>query len=79
MKPTSKALGRALQRAGHNRPGNTAAHHIVAKKADAADPARKVLEKFGIWLDDAANRGVPAHFKVRYCRVSRELAWEYLL
>jgi A nuclease family of the HNH/ENDO VII superfamily with conserved AHH len=53
--PSSRALGRAMERAGQARPKGHAAHHIVAKKAGDADQARAVLQKFGIWLDDAAN------------------------
>jgi A nuclease family of the HNH/ENDO VII superfamily with conserved AHH len=53
--PSSRALGRAMERAGHSRSKGHAAHHIVAKKADGAKRARAVLDKFGIDLDDAAN------------------------
>jgi RHS repeat-associated protein len=53
--PSSRALGRALEAAGHSRPVGAAAHHIVAGNAAAAAPGRAVLEKFGIGLNDAAN------------------------
>ncbi|MEZ4310031.1 MAG: AHH domain-containing protein [Polyangiaceae bacterium] len=53
--PSSRALGRALGAAGHARPPGSAAHHIVAGNAPAAAPARAVLEKFGIGINDAAN------------------------
>jgi hypothetical protein len=37
------------------RPAGSAAHHIVAGGAEAAAPARAVLERFGIGINDAAN------------------------
>ncbi|MCW5829019.1 MAG: AHH domain-containing protein [Deltaproteobacteria bacterium] len=48
-------MGRALEAAGHSRPANSAAHHIVAGSAAAAEPARRVLNKLGIGIDDATN------------------------
>ncbi len=37
------------------RPAGAAAHHIVARAAKRAIPARVQLEGFGIEIDDAAN------------------------
>jgi RHS repeat-associated protein len=49
------SLRRALERAGQMaRPGDQA-HHIVALRAEAAAPAREVLRKFGVELNEAAN------------------------
>jgi hypothetical protein len=53
--PSSRALGQALEAAGHVRPASSAAHHIVAGNAPAAARARAVLERFGIGINDAAN------------------------
>ncbi|TKD12807.1 AHH domain-containing protein [Polyangium fumosum] len=53
--PSSDALGRALEKAGHARPPGAAVHHIVAGNAPAAQRARDILAKFGIGMDDAAN------------------------
>jgi A nuclease family of the HNH/ENDO VII superfamily with conserved AHH len=53
--PSSRALGRALEAAGHARPPGSAAHHIVAGGAERAAPARAVLDRFGIGINDAAN------------------------
>jgi hypothetical protein len=52
---SSRILGNALEAAGQVRRAGDEAHHIVAKKATAADPARITLQKFGIGLHDAAN------------------------
>jgi RHS repeat-associated protein len=52
---SSHALAQALRLAGHARPTGTAAHHIVAGGAGAAAPARAVLRRFGISINDAAN------------------------
>lgn len=52
---SSRALGKALEAAGHTRPAGSAAHHIVAGNAESAAPARTVLERFEIGIDDAAN------------------------
>jgi hypothetical protein len=51
----SRALGRALESAGHVRPPGSAAHHIVAHSARDAAPARSVLQKFRININEAAN------------------------
>jgi RHS repeat-associated protein len=55
LAPSSRGLGRALESAGYVRAPESAAHHIVAINAARAAPARAVLEKFGISLDDPAN------------------------
>jgi RHS repeat-associated protein len=52
---SSTRLGANLVRAGTARPAETAAHHIVAGGAPQAAPARAVLQRFGIHIDDAAN------------------------
>jgi hypothetical protein len=52
---SSKALGRALEKSGTARPSGSAAHHIVAGGAQKSAPARAVLKKFGIGVDDAEN------------------------
>jgi hypothetical protein len=51
----SRILGAAMTNAGVARAEGMAAHHIVAHGALAADPARAVLAKFGIGINDAAN------------------------
>jgi hypothetical protein len=51
----SRVLGRALEKAGHARPPGSAAHHVVAHSARDAAPARAVLQKFGIGVDEAPN------------------------
>jgi RHS repeat-associated protein len=53
--PSSRALGGALEASGALRPAEAAAHHIVAGGAEAAAPARAVLQRFGIGVNDAAN------------------------
>jgi hypothetical protein len=52
---SSPALGAALEASGVTRPEGYAAHHIAAGNAKAADPARKVLQKFNININSAAN------------------------
>ncbi len=54
-KPSSRRLGRALEEAGQVRPQGTAAHHIVAGNAKDAAPARDVLERFDININNSAN------------------------
>ncbi len=44
-----------MEAAGVKRPPGTDAHHIVAASADGASPARGVLRRFGVDIDDAAN------------------------
>ncbi|MEP7042574.1 MAG: AHH domain-containing protein [Dokdonella sp.] len=51
----SKALGRALERAGYVRGKGEVAHHLVAWDALLAGPARKILKRFGIDINEAAN------------------------
>jgi RHS repeat-associated protein len=53
--PSSRALGAALEASGVARPAASAAHHIVAGEAAAAAPARAVLQRFGIGVNEAAN------------------------
>jgi len=57
----SRTLGKNLEKQGEIRPsGNHDAHHIVAWNHWRAGPARRVLEKLGISIDDAVN-GVWLH------------------
>lgn len=51
----SSALARALIRAGIARAANFDTHHVVASRALRADPARKILQRFGIGFDDSVN------------------------
>jgi len=53
--PSSRTLARALEKSGEVRPPNAAAHHIVAASAPDALPARTILQKYGIGLDEAVN------------------------
>ncbi len=55
VKPSSRALGRALKKAGQTQSPGSVAHHIVAGKSRMADPAREALERFGIGINDAEN------------------------
>jgi hypothetical protein len=78
---SSRALTRALIRLGIARRAGVDTHHIVAGRAEKADPARKVLERFGIGLDDATNGAfLPEaqhdhlHTNVYYDAVNGELA-----
>ncbi|MBK9258447.1 MAG: AHH domain-containing protein [Polyangiaceae bacterium] len=61
---SARALGRNMKRAGMKRLAGEFAHHIVAHGADKAKDALKILQKFGIGVDDAVN-GVylPGHSK----------------
>jgi hypothetical protein len=52
---SSRALGRALEAAGHARPPGAVAHHIVAGSAARAAQARAALESFGIGINEAPN------------------------
>jgi hypothetical protein len=52
---SSWPLRRALMAAGEVPEVGEVAHHIVAKKALLADPARAILERFGIDIHDSAN------------------------
>ncbi|MFB9201104.1 polymorphic toxin-type HINT domain-containing protein [Nonomuraea spiralis] len=53
--PCSKTLGENLEKAGQKGQSGEAAHHIVAGTDKRADPARKILDRFGIDINDAAN------------------------
>lgn len=55
VRPSSRALRSALEAAGEVRPIGSAAHHIVAGTAAAADEARKILERWGIGINEAVN------------------------
>lgn len=55
VKASPRVLARALEDAGQSRPLGAAAHHIVAGNARLAAPAREVLQKFGIGINDAKN------------------------
>lgn len=52
---SAKRLASALIQSGTAQPAETVAHHIVAGGAKLADPARRVLARFKIGLDDAVN------------------------
>jgi A nuclease family of the HNH/ENDO VII superfamily with conserved AHH len=52
--PSSRKLGRRMEE-DEERPGGTAAHHIVAGTDPRAAPARKVLKDHGIGINDAVN------------------------
>jgi hypothetical protein len=54
-RPSSRALGVALERSGVPRPAGYAAHHIAAGTEPRAEVARGVLKKFGIGINDAEN------------------------
>lgn len=51
----SSALARALIRAGISRAASSDAHHVVALNAKPARPAREILQRFGIGLNDDSN------------------------
>ena len=52
---SSAKLAQNLISSGDSRPVQTAAHHIVAGAAKLAQPARDILAKFNISINDAAN------------------------
>lgn len=52
---SSRLLGEALEAAGDVRYAESAAHHMVAGTAQAAKPARSVLNQFGIGINTAEN------------------------
>jgi A nuclease family of the HNH/ENDO VII superfamily with conserved AHH len=54
-RPSSRALGVALEASGVPRPEGYAAHHITAGADPRAEIARGVLEKFGIGINDVVN------------------------
>lgn len=79
--PSSRALARALEKAGEVRPPDSAAHHIVAGSAPDAVAARLTLQKFGIGINDAENgiflptqRHVRLHTSEYYFAVNSEVA-----
>jgi hypothetical protein len=49
------ALARNLMQSGAVRQAGEAAHHIVAKGARAAQPAREALVRVGVQVDEAVN------------------------
>lgn len=51
----SSRLNRAMAAAGQVKPTGHAAHHIVPHGAERAEQARRVLDKYGIGIDDAVN------------------------
>jgi hypothetical protein len=51
----SYQLGKALEKAGVERPAGTAAHHIVPTSAAGGEKARQKLASLGIDLNDAVN------------------------
>lgn len=51
----AKILGENMEAAGTVRPGETAAHHMVASTSPKAAAARQQLSKFGIDINDADN------------------------
>jgi RHS repeat-associated protein len=53
--PSSVSLANNLIRAGFARPAGTAAHHIVAGLAQIAYPARSILFKYGVEINEVAN------------------------
>jgi len=77
----ARALGTALEAAGHVRPAGSAAHHIVAGGHEAAAAGRAALERFGIGINEAVN-GVflpqathaPLHTNAYYGAVNNALA-----
>ena len=81
IRGSSRALGRALEAAGHTRQAGHDAHHIVAKNARPADPAYLKLQELGIGINDAANgvfleraKHQHLHDKQYYEAVNRALA-----
>ena len=53
--PSSAKLAQNMINSGDARPVQTVAHHIVAGSAKIAQPARDILAKFNISINDAAN------------------------
>ena len=55
-RPSSRVLRKNMKEAGIEEPDYpNAAHHIVAGKSPKARESRKILEKYGIDINDAAN------------------------
>ncbi|PNS09908.1 hypothetical protein COO59_20300 [Mixta theicola] len=52
---TSCKLSKAMENNGIIRPKNSAAHHIVPETARGAQPARDILNKFGIDINGVSN------------------------
>jgi hypothetical protein len=52
---SSRALGVALEASGVSRPPGYAAHHIAAGADERGEPARGVLRKFNIGINDVSN------------------------
>ena len=55
---STRKLARNMAKAGLTRPSNTAAHHIVpaaVSKFQSAINARRILAKFGVSVENAAN------------------------
>lgn len=48
-------LARSLQESGAVRQAGEAAHHIVARTAQAAQPAREALQRVGVQINEAVN------------------------
>jgi RHS repeat-associated protein len=76
----SAALGKAMEKIGHIRPPGSAAHYIVAGDDRRAGPARAVLQRFGIDINESMNgvflpRNVHEglHTNVYYDDVNRSL------
>ena len=53
--PRGSRLAQNLLRSGEGRGAEEAAHHIVARGAQAAAPARAALARVGVDIDEAAN------------------------
>ena len=51
----SVKLSNNMEKAGVNRPANSAAHHMVGDTAKEAAPARAILKKYGIDVDSELN------------------------
>lgn len=78
---TRGALLRALASLGIFRPSGFVTHHIVAKGALLATPARAILERFGVDIDDAINgvflpkaQHYTLHSNTYYMSINNELA-----
>jgi RHS repeat-associated protein len=78
---SSKKLGENMVKSGIKRGVGEAAHHIVAGNAAKAAPARVILKKFGIGINDAANgmflktsQHVTQHTNKYYAAINKALA-----
>jgi len=64
-RPSSKILAKLLKAAGIEKNEFEASHHIVAGRAEAAKPAREVLEEFEVGINQAENGvNLPANTQV---------------